>query len=96
MSFTLEQLTQETAYSTKEQLRQSAEVQQIAREINIKNQLDIMDFGKEPAIKLTNFSDRMLRLLANAKVNESGELLQQLEALMAKFDKRKLWRKRAF
>ncbi|MEC1180220.1 toxic anion resistance protein [Metasolibacillus meyeri] len=96
MSFTLEKLTQETADSTKEQLRQSAEVQQIAREINIKNQLDIMEFGKEPAIKLTNFSDRMLRLLANAKVNESGELLRQLEALMDKFDKKEIVEEKGF
>ncbi|WP_042479041.1 toxic anion resistance protein [Bacillus ndiopicus] len=96
MSFTLEQLTLEIAENTKQQLRQSAEVQQIANRINTKNQLDIMEFGKEPAIKLANFSDRMLRMLENSKINESNELLQQLEILMLKFDKQDIAEEKGF
>lgn len=92
----LEKLTPETADATKLQLRQSAEVQQIANRINIKNQLDLMAFGQEPATKLARFSDRILSMMAKSSVNESGELLKQLEFLMKKFDKKELIEQQSF
>lgn len=92
----LEKLTPETADATKLQLRQSAEVQQIANRINIKNQLDLMAFGQEPATKLARFSDRILSMMAKSSVNESGELLEQLEFLMKKFDKKELIEQQSF
>ena len=92
----LEKLTPDTADATKLQLRQSAEVQQIANRINIKNQLDLMAFGQEPATKLARFSDRILSMMAKSSVNESGELLEQLEFLMKKFDKKELIEQQSF
>lgn len=86
----LEQLTPETAEATKLQLRQSSEVQQIANLINVKNQMDLMALGQGPAMKLSRFSDQILSMMAKSTVNESGELLKQLEALMMKFDKKEL------
>lgn len=93
---TLEQLTPETAAATKLQLRQSAEVQQIANRINVKNQLDLLALGQGPATKLSRFSDQILRMMAKSTVNESGELLKQLEALMMKFDKKELIEQQSF
>lgn len=92
----LEQLTAETAATVKQQLKESAEVQQIANGINIKNQLELMELGKAPATKLSHFSDQILKMIGNSKVNESGELLKQLEALMAKFDKKEVIEQRGF
>lgn len=92
----LEQLTPETADAMKLQFRQNAEVQQIANRINIKNQLELMAFGQEPATKLARFSDRILSMIAKSSVNESGELMKQLESLMQKFDKKELIEQQSF
>ncbi|KOS71574.1 tellurite resistance protein [Lysinibacillus contaminans] len=93
---TLDQLTPETAEATKLQLRQSTEVQRIASRINVKNQLDLMALGKEPAMKLSRFSDQILNMMAKSPVNESGELLKQLESLMLKFDKKEIIEQQSF
>ena len=93
---TLEQLTPETAEATKLQLRESAEVQQIANRINVKNQLDLLALGQAPATKLSRFSDQILTMMTKSSVNESGELLKQLEALMLKFDKKEIIEQQGF
>lgn len=92
----LEQLTPETAEATKLQLRQSSEVQQIVNRINVKNQMDLMALGQGPATKLSRFSDQILSMMSKSTVNESGELLKQLEALMMKFDKKELIEQQSF
>ena len=92
----LKQLTPATADATKLQLRQSAEVQQIAHRLNIKNQLEIMAFGQEPTTKLARFSDRILSILAKSSVNDSGDVMKQLESLMQKFDKKELIEQKSF
>ncbi|MFJ7737616.1 toxic anion resistance protein [Lysinibacillus sp. NPDC097287] len=92
----LDQLTPETADATKLQLRKSSEVQQIANQINLKNQMDLLAIGQGPATKLSRFSDQILSMMAKSTVNESGELLKQLEALMMKFDKKELIEQQSF
>jgi len=92
----LERLTTETAEQTKQQLSHSPEVQHIANQINIKNKLELTELGKEPAVKLSRFSDQILRTIAHSKVNESNELLKQLEALMSKFDKKEVIEQQGF
>lgn len=92
----LEQLTPETAEATKLQLRQNPEVQQIANQINVKNQMALMALGQEPAAKLSRFSDQILNMIAKSSVNESGELLKQLESLMMKFDKKEIIEQQSF
>lgn len=82
----LEQLTTETAATVKQQLRKNMEVRQLANGINIKNQLELMALGKEPAMKLAQFTDRILNVMTQSKSYESSELLKQLEMLMLKFD----------
>ncbi|WP_285398017.1 toxic anion resistance protein [Lysinibacillus sp. fls2-241-R2A-57] len=93
---TLEQLTLETAEAAKQQLRQNAEVKQIADQINIKNQLDLMALGKGPATKLSHFSDQILNMITQSKANESNDLLKQLEVLMSKFDKKEVIEQKGF
>jgi len=92
----LERLTAETADLTKQELCQSPEVQHIASQIDVKNKLELTELGKEPAMKLSRFSDQILKTIAHSKVNESNELLKQLEALMEKFDKKEVMEQQWF
>lgn len=91
---TLEQLTLETADAVKQQLREHEEVQQIAHQIDIKNQLELIELGKEPATKLSKFADQVLAILTQSATFESNELFKQLESLMLTFDKKILLNKR--
>lgn len=95
-AITIERLTAETADFTKQQLCQSPEVQHIANHINVKNKIELTELGKEPAIKLSRFSDQILRTIAQSKVNESNDLLKQLEALMGQFDKKEVMEQQSF
>ncbi len=96
ISKTLEQLTLETADAVKEQLRDHAEVQQIANRINIKNQLELLALGKEPATKLATFADQILAIITRSTSFESNELFKQLEALMQTFDKKDFTEQKGF
>lgn len=93
---TIEQLTVETAEAVKQQLWGNAEVQQIANQINIKNQLDLMALGREPATKLAKFADQILDLITQSASYESRELFKQLEALMLTFDKKDFAEQKGF
>ncbi|WP_338651878.1 toxic anion resistance protein [Lysinibacillus sp. Y5S-8] len=96
ISKTLEQLTLETADAVKEQLRDHAEVQQIANRINVKNQLELLALGKEPATKLATFADQILAIITRSTSFESNELFKQLEALMQTFDKKDFTEQKGF
>lgn len=96
ISKTLEQLTLETADAVKEQLRDHAEVQQIANRINIKNQLELLALGKEPATKLATFADQILAIITRSTSFESNELFKQLEVLMQTFDKKDFTEQKGF
>lgn len=93
---TIEQLTVEKAEAVKQQLWGNAEVQQIANQINIKNQLDLMALGREPATKLAKFADQILDLITQSASYESRELFKQLEALMLTFDKKDFAEQKGF
>ncbi|MEG0258512.1 MAG: toxic anion resistance protein [Lysinibacillus sp.] len=92
----LQELNVEIADATKVQLRQSPEVLQIANSIDIKRQDELMALGLEPATKLSRFSDQILKMMAVSKLNESGELIKQLETLMMKFDKGEVFDQQSF
>ncbi len=95
-SLTLKQLTLETAEAFKEQLRDHAEVKQIANQIDIKNQLELLALGKEPATKLATFADQILAIITQSTTFESNELFKQLEALMQTFDKQDFTEQKGF
>ena len=96
ISLTLEHLTLETAAAVKEQLRDHVEIQQIANQINIKNQVELMALGKEPATKLAKFSDQLLDIVTRSASFESTTLFKQLETLMLSFDKKDFAEQRGF
>lgn len=95
-SLTLKQLTLETAEAFKEQLRDHAEVRQIANQINIKNQIELLALGKEPSTKLATFADQILDIITQSTSFESNELFKQLEALMQTFDKQDFTEQKGF
>jgi uncharacterized protein YaaN involved in tellurite resistance len=69
-------------------LRNNPEVQNLARSIDERDQIQILEFGKEPAVQISRFSDQILSNMRTTKVEDSGELLKQLGRIMDKFDKK--------
>lgn len=66
--------------------RQSPEVQQILRTINVEDNGSLMKFGGESAEEIARFSDGILRSLNNTKMEDAGKLIVQLDKIMDKFD----------
>ena len=69
-------------------LRKDPEVQKLAHSIDERDQIQILEFGKEPAVQISRFSDQILSNMRTTKVEDSGELLKQLGRIMDKFDKK--------
>jgi uncharacterized protein YaaN involved in tellurite resistance len=67
-------------------LRKEPEVQNLARTIDERDQIQILEFGKEPAVQISRFSDQILSNMRTTKVEDSGELLKHLGRIMDKFD----------
>lgn len=67
-------------------VEQSPEVRSIVRQINIEDVGSIMTFGKNTAEEVARFSDAILHSMQSTKVEDSGELLIQLNKIMEKFD----------
>ena len=83
-----DKLTEASASQLKLALRQDPEVQNLARSIDERDQIQILEFGKEPATQISRFSDQILGNMRATKVEDSGELLKQLGRIMDKFDKK--------
>lgn len=67
-------------------VKESPEVRSIVRQINIEDVNSIMTFGKNTAEEISRFSDAILHSMESTKVEDSGELLLQLNKIMDKFD----------
>lgn len=67
-------------------VKESPEVRSIVRQINIEDVNSIMTFGKNTAEEVSRFSDAILHSMESTKVEDSGELLLQLNKIMDKFD----------
>ncbi|MCB8815822.1 toxic anion resistance protein [Desulfosporosinus shakirovi] len=65
---------------------ESPEVRSIVRQIKIEDVNSIMTFGKNTAEEVSRFSDAILHSMQSTKVEDSGELLIQLNKIMEKFD----------
>lgn len=80
--FNLEKQKNEVVAKVKE----SPEVRSIVHQINLDDTNSIMSFGKNTAENIAKFSDAILHSMQTTKVEDSGELLQQLNKIMEKFD----------
>ncbi|MEH7093372.1 toxic anion resistance protein [Neobacillus vireti] len=79
-------LTETKVSDIKLALRKEPEIQNLARTIDERDQIQILEFGKEPAVQISRFSDQILSNMRTTKVEDSGELLKHLGRIMDKFD----------
>lgn len=81
-----DKLNETKASDIKLALRKEKEVQDLARTVDERDQIQILEFGKEPAVQISRFSDQILSNMRTTKLEDSGELLKQLGRIMDKFD----------
>src|SRR3954452_2789556 len=81
-----DKLTETKVSEIKLALRKEPEIQNLARTIDERDQIQVLEFGKEPAVQISRFSDQILNNMRTTKVEDSGELLKQLGRIMDKFD----------
>lgn len=67
-------------------VRQSEEVEALIQQIDLSDANTIVKFGDSTAQEVSKLSDRMLKSIEITKVEDSGELLIQLNKIMNKFD----------
>jgi uncharacterized protein YaaN involved in tellurite resistance len=81
-----DKLTETKASDIKLALRKEPEIQNLARTIDERDQIAVLEFGKEPSVQISRFSDQILNNMRMTKVEDSGELLKNLGRIMDKFD----------
>lgn len=74
----------------KQQLVKNEEVDKLVSTININDVNSIVKFGNEVAVEISKASDQVLNSMNMDQINDSGELLQHLSAIMAQFDVKEL------
>ncbi|HWL25908.1 MAG TPA: toxic anion resistance protein [Ureibacillus sp.] len=67
-------------------LKEEPQVQALAEKIDTKNQIAILEFGKETATEISKFSDRMLSTIRTSKLEKSSALISNLNKIMDRFD----------
>lgn len=67
-------------------LKQEPQVQTLAQRIDPKNQIAILEFGKETAKGISTFSDRMLATIKQSDLEKSTKLIMNLNKVMDRFD----------
>ena len=72
-------LTEQSANELRMQMRNEPQVLQIVDSMDLRNQNQLLSLGREPAERLSSFSDRILKTMTLSKIDESGQLLIQLE-----------------
>ena len=80
----------------KVQLKKDPEVLQLASKIDPKNQIALLEFGREPANEISAFTGKVLNSVQANSMEESSELLKQLGKIMDKFDKKDFVEKKGF
>ena len=74
----------------KQELVRNEEVDKLVSTININDVNSIVKFGNEVAVEISKASDQVLNSMNMDQINDSGELLQHLSAIMAQFDVKEL------
>jgi len=66
--------------------KNSPELINLSQKVDIQNPQSIMSFGQETAVGISQFSDQILSSISNSSVEDSGNMLTQLNYIMKKFD----------
>lgn len=69
-------------------LRQDPEVRRLVRSINEMDQIQLFEFGREPAEQISRLVDQMIHIIWTTRVEDAGELFKQLGAIMDKFERK--------
>lgn len=83
-----EQQVQKHMEEVRVALRNSPEVQMIAKQVNVQNKNEILVYGQKPAEEVSKFADRILHTMKSTDLEDSGEMLKKLAKVMEKFDKK--------
>ena len=67
-------------------LKTEPSVLQLADKIDAKNQIAVLEFGKDTAKGISAFSDRMLATIKTSNLEKSSALLNNLNKIMDRFD----------
>jgi uncharacterized protein YaaN involved in tellurite resistance len=67
-------------------LREEPQVQALSKKIDLKNQIAVLEFGKETATGISTFSDRMLSTIKSSSIQKSTAMLNNLNKIMDRFD----------
>jgi uncharacterized protein YaaN involved in tellurite resistance len=67
-------------------LKQNPEIHALAQKIDVKDQIAMLELGKDTANGISTFSDKMLATMKTSKLEESSVLLNNLNRIMDKFD----------
>ncbi|MFJ8235995.1 toxic anion resistance protein [Ureibacillus sp. NPDC094379] len=80
--------TEEMSQIRKRQLalKEEPQVQELAKKIDTKNQIAVLEFGKETAKGISTFSDKMLATIKSSKLEKSSALINNLNKIMDRFD----------
>ena len=74
----------------KQELVKNEAVDKLVSTININDVNSIVKFGNEVAMEISKASDQVLNSMNMDQINDSGELLQHLSAVMDQFDAKEL------
>ena len=77
---------QKTTTEITETLKNSSEIIALSREIDLKDANSIMSFGIKASTEISSFADKILHSIESSSVEDSGELLLNLNKIMDKFD----------
>lgn len=67
-------------------LKASSEVQERAREVDIKDHNEILAFGSGPANEISTFADKILGIVKKSSIEDSGLMMKELAKLMKTFN----------
>ena len=70
-----------------ENLMDSKEVLVLAQKVNVGDPNAILEFGNEPAEKISKFADQILSSIKTSSVEDSSVMIKELTSIMKKFDK---------
>ncbi len=67
-------------------LKREPQVLTLVQKIDVKNQIAVLEFGKETAKDISTFSDRMLATIKSSNLEKSTTLLNSLNKIMDRFN----------
>lgn len=70
----------------KQQLLNDPKVQEIAKRIDFNDTVKILEFGKEPAEKISSAADVILRGIKVSEIRTNDDMIKKLQSLMGKLD----------